>query len=396
MTNSPIDLPYIPDDLLLNCLARVSRLYYPILSLVSKRFRSLVSSLELYEIRTLFGHTENCLYLTLRFSTESDKRWFTLCRRPTRIPNPNPNPNPNFNSRWFTSCFRPDRILTNRTMEKEEKSSDNLMVSVPTQYVSTPPSELTCTAIGSNIYMSGVLSNGAFSSRIFFMDCRSHTLHKLTSMQTPPKKPVIKVLDEKIYVLEGCNDLNYSNLIQCFDHKTLTWEHVPSPSAEIHGSYISANLVFDGKLYLFGDKHFVFKPKENKWDVVGLEMPLRWIPSHLSCVVDNVIYSYGRSRVLRWYDSVGRSWRFLKSLKKLPKLPKDWLCIRLVGYSGKIVVLWEKNVRGGDPKKKMIWCAEIALERRNAQEIYGKIEWCDVVLTVPKSCSLLNFMAVTV
>ncbi|CAL9232523.1 unnamed protein product [Arabidopsis halleri] len=141
MRNSPVDLPYLPDDLLLNCLARVSRLYYPILSLVSKRFRSLVASPELYETRTLLGHTDNCLHLR----SESDTRWFTLCRRPIRVPNPNPN----LNSRWFTSCFRP--ILTNLTSKEEKKFSQNLMVTVPTCNYS-PQFGLTSTTIGSNIY----------------------------------------------------------------------------------------------------------------------------------------------------------------------------------------------------------------------------------------------------
>ncbi|WZZ88124.1 hypothetical protein YC2023_116703 [Brassica napus] len=45
---SPVNMiTHLPDDLLLNCLASVSRLHYPILSLVSKRLRSLIASLEL-------------------------------------------------------------------------------------------------------------------------------------------------------------------------------------------------------------------------------------------------------------------------------------------------------------------------------------------------------------
>ncbi|CAF1709991.1 BnaC03g60520D [Brassica napus] len=51
----------LPDDLILNCLARISRLDYPTLSLVSKRFRSLLTLVELYQTRTLLGCTESCL-----------------------------------------------------------------------------------------------------------------------------------------------------------------------------------------------------------------------------------------------------------------------------------------------------------------------------------------------
>ncbi|CAL9232528.1 unnamed protein product [Arabidopsis halleri] len=116
-----------------------------------------------------------------------------------------------------------------------------------------------------------------------------------------------------------------------------------------------------------------------------------------SCVIqiDNVCYM-AFSRTLLWYDSEEGTWRSLMRLKELPKLPKHPSHVRLVDYGGKIAVLWEKKVRASGSKKKMIWCAEIALERRNAHKIYGKIEWCGIVLTVPKSCSLLELIAVKI
>ncbi|CAH2070629.1 unnamed protein product, partial [Thlaspi arvense] len=120
---SPVNnMPYLPDDLVLNCLARVLRLHYPILFLVSKRFSFLIASIELYQTRTFLGRIESCLYVCLRFSSRSNVHWFTLCRRPTQTPNPNPKPNPI--RRWFTPpCFRP----TNRTRKDKKMLSDNLM-----------------------------------------------------------------------------------------------------------------------------------------------------------------------------------------------------------------------------------------------------------------------------
>lgn len=46
-------IPSLPNDLMLSCLARVLRMYYPSLSLVSKRFQSIISSPELYETRSI-------------------------------------------------------------------------------------------------------------------------------------------------------------------------------------------------------------------------------------------------------------------------------------------------------------------------------------------------------
>lgn len=39
------------------------------------------------------------------------------------------------------------------------------------------------------------------------------------------------------------------------------------------------------------------------------------------------------------------------------------------------MVLWEENVRsiGSSTKKKMIWCVEIEIERRNNKEICRKV-----------------------
>lgn len=84
--------------------------------------------------------------------------------------------------------------------------------------------------------------------------------------------------------------------------------------------------------------------------------------------------------MLNWYDCVERSWGDLKGMKKLPELPKAYRgSLRLENCGGKIVLLWEENVRSiCSMKEKMIWCAEVALERLNSREIYGKVKWCHV------------------
>ncbi|CAA7023539.1 unnamed protein product [Microthlaspi erraticum] len=57
--------PSLPEDVILDILARVPRCNYPTLSLVSKHFRSLVASREIYARRSLLGCTENCVYVIL-------------------------------------------------------------------------------------------------------------------------------------------------------------------------------------------------------------------------------------------------------------------------------------------------------------------------------------------
>lgn len=79
VTESIMSLPY---DLLFNCFARVSRLYYPTFSLVSKTFLSIVYSSELYETRSRLSRTEKCLYLCLHFPSDTNTYWVTLYRKP--------------------------------------------------------------------------------------------------------------------------------------------------------------------------------------------------------------------------------------------------------------------------------------------------------------------------
>lgn len=67
--------------------------------------------------------------------------------------------------------------------------------------------------------------------------------------------------------------------------------------------------------------------------------------------------------------------------------PERWHC-KIVDYGGKMVVLWDEECDGYQENR--IWCAEIELERRGGDEIWGKVVWFDVVLTVPKSCHFLN------
>ncbi|XP_010468683.1 PREDICTED: putative F-box/kelch-repeat protein At4g11750 [Camelina sativa] len=396
MTNSPIDLPYLPDELLLHCLACVSRCYYPTLSLVSKRFCSLVASLELYKARTLLGRTEKCLYVCLRLSSETRPRWFTLCRNPTltpnRSPNPNPKPNPDLNLRWFPSYNGPQRILANHTINEEKKLSDNHeLVSVPT-CIYYPPFGWPRAASGSNIYIIGGYFDASYSTKlVFFMDCRSHTSHKAPSTQMARNRPLVNVIDGKIYVVKGCKNPDSSNMIEFFDPKTQIWEYLPCPIADIHKSHELRSLAINGKLYLFGNKRVVYDPKENRWDVGSLDDRLHLASYYSSCVIDNVIYYYhAYIRRIWWYDPERRLGGLLLGLAKLPKLPTQ---VRMVDYGGKIMILWEKEVV---PATKVIYCAEIALERRNTEDMYGKIEWRDIVLKLSKPYDILEVITATV
>lgn len=45
--------------------------------------------------------------------------------------------------------------------------------------------------------------------------------------------------------------------------------------------------------------------------------------------------------------------------------------VKLVDYGGNMAFLWEKYMTLDNQKKKLIWCAEIAIEKEQQGEIWG-------------------------
>ncbi|CAA7032828.1 unnamed protein product [Microthlaspi erraticum] len=178
----------LPDDLVLNCLARLSRLYHPTLSLVSKRFLSLVASTELYQTRTLLGRTESNLHVCL---------W--LCRTDS-------NP-----LCWFTLRWRSEKCFTIRTM----------MVLVPISSPDFPsPRGSEVAVVGPHIYViGGLLTRGGLhaSSSVMVMNCGSHIWRKAPSMRLARVSHSACVLDGKIHVTGGCMNLDSTNWMEAFD-----------------------------------------------------------------------------------------------------------------------------------------------------------------------------------
>ncbi|CAA7012921.1 unnamed protein product [Microthlaspi erraticum] len=352
--------PSLPHDLLMTCVASVSRLYYPTLSLVSKSFRSLLASTELYKARSMLGHTDRCLYVCLKSSDE----W-----------------------RLFTLCRKPNKTLTNK---EKRKSSGYVLVTVPT-IRSLRDGFSSLVAVGSHIYNIGSGSSyyNEPSSSVTVLDCRFHTWHEGTRMRVEVMPLTVAVLDRKIYVA-GIREDSYEDIFEVLDTETQTWDPVPLPY-RTSGKYFSGtarSACIDGKIHVVNDvdETFCYDPKKGRWDQRNMSL---WYWDAY-CEIENVLYSASR-RVFRWYDRKESWWRDLKGLVGLPSLLHGG-CVRMVDYGGNMVVLWDEILR----EEKMIWCAEIALERRGSCEIWGKVEWFDHMLTVPKEYNSVNLLVATV
>ncbi|CAA7023941.1 unnamed protein product [Microthlaspi erraticum] len=86
-----------------------------------------------------------------------------------------------------------------------------------------------------------------------------------------------------------------------------------------------------------------------------------------------------------WFDKKGKEWRSVKGVKGLPEFDRFRSNFHLLDYGGNLAVLWEDHGPSGNSQEKMIWCAVIAIDRSNPEEITGTLEWFDAVLEVPNS-----------
>ncbi|CAN8273334.1 unnamed protein product [Cochlearia groenlandica] len=358
----PPSLTSLPHDLLLNCLARVSRLHYPTLSLVSKQFRSVVASPELYETRSLLRRTERCLYLCLR------------------VPGHDPV------TYWYTLCQRPNRSLT-------KESTGNFLIQIP----SPPLDSSNLVSFGSDIYGIGAKWPSPSSSRVSVLDCRFNTWRQTPSMRVKRSSDAAaSLVDGKIYVAGGCEDVDSSNWVEFFDPKTQTWGDVSNPRAETRHERKLKSVGLGGKFYLFGDACMLYDPLESRWKPIGDDgMDMLYPVFFTYGVVGDTMFLWNDG-VFSWYDCKAKTWKKVNGVEGLPDYSHLGHC-KMVDLGGNMVVLWDGYFRNnGDDGEAVIWCAEIVLEMRDGgDEMWGKIQWFDAVLTIQRPCRVFDTNAIS-
>ncbi|KAG7556786.1 Kelch repeat type 1 [Arabidopsis suecica] len=345
---------WLPDEIVLNCLARILRSYYPKLSLVCKNFRTLLISNELTVARLHLKTHETLFHVCLQFSDKPCPSLFAL---------------------WI----KPGQTLTNQLEKKERSIGDTRLVPIPSSYCSTVP--FYTISVGSEVY--GLKQYNDPSSMMWVRNKKNLFWRKAPNMTVARAKAIARVLNGKIYVMGGCRADESANWGEVFDIKNQTWEPLPDPGAELRFSSIRKIEVFKGKLYVRSNekKDSVYDPKEGKWDVT--------IKSHVQSLIDNVWYCCDK-RSCWWYDTSRRKWRVVKGLDMLIKNLGCGI-IEIANYDGKLLILWDKFVHHGTCQDKDIWCALIALERRDgSDEVWGNIDWASIVLTVPSSYGFVN------
>ncbi|CAA7059370.1 unnamed protein product [Microthlaspi erraticum] len=362
----------LPEEIVVSCLARIPKSHYPKLSLVSKRFCSIISSKELRLARKHLERREKVLYVCLK-----------LPRR--RLPS------------WFSLWIKPDQTLTN---DKNKSSTrKTLLTRVPSSYTPWEPSTF-IGKVGSEKYkiLGQHRSSTTTLPNHLEMKVRNDGVNnawrKAPSMRVAREKTLAVggVLDEKIYVMGGCKAKETANWAEVFDTKTQTWEALPDPGAELRSSLLKSMRMIEGKVYVESsveDDCYVYDPREGRWDVVAKELV---DDERTKCYID-VWYSCTTDGCF-WYDEKRKEWRAIKGLKEFDRNVSDGVVIALAKYYGNLLIIWdkfEKPMKGQCPKKN-IWCSVIKLKRRNGRgEVWGTVEWDSAVLTVPSKYVFLRY-----
>ncbi|CAA7033244.1 unnamed protein product [Microthlaspi erraticum] len=365
MENSqPLSLSSLPDEILENCLARISKWKYPLLSLVSKRFHSLLSSPQIFTTRSHVGTTEPCLYISVD-SIDDD-----------------PSP------KWYALWMKPDdEILTDKKIPSSLPHEYSL-IPLHSSSPSLPVPHYSTVAVGSDIFVIGGVT--APSSSVRILDCRSHTWRDAPSMTVARQNAISVLLEEKIYVMGGWGTYHPGPgyWFEVFDVKTQTWSVLPSPLDDHEGFWgrIAVN-AFQGKLYVEAyTEEYTYEPKGGTWEVLR-EVSYRMEDK---CVIENVMYGCTYLGDFMWFDYEGRVWRFIKGLTNLCKgwesCNRRRKVLRIVNYGGKLVVVFMQwsDEDNKNNKEVEIRCAKIALEKRFEGEIWGKTEWLNTLLRVPR------------
>ncbi|XP_019089000.1 PREDICTED: putative F-box/kelch-repeat protein At3g24610 [Camelina sativa] len=329
----------LPDEIVLSCLARVSRLDHASLYLASKWLRSLVVSPELYHVRSLVGCTQNCIYLCLSIPPYLTPTWF--CFTPQTL-------------------NRPSRLVPIRTHFYQPQEASSVV------------------AFGYGIYVIGGKINGRHTSSVFFLDCRSHTWTTLPSMRVARASAAVGVVDGMSWEVSNISaQFPASGENAVMDEKVFALNgagrgmfYIPS-----EGIWKTGNSDTIYVLLCNGWEDTLVYAKELDWrkhegmvwrEVMGLE-------KLTDTLCDSKLVYYGEKMS---ESDHSKSWMVRHVLtNELDRLLPGH---KLSNSGPNMLLFWD--VLG--PEKLEVWCAEISLKRCNERvEIRGKIEWSEAVMT---------------
>ncbi|KAL0693426.1 hypothetical protein Bca4012_060606 [Brassica carinata] len=273
----------LPEDVVLNCLARISRSHS--LPVRTHTFHSLIISDELSMERFRLKTTEALFYVCLQFPDHRSPSWFSL---------------------WI----KPDQILTN-DMEEEDYNKctgNTLLVRIPSAYIPTIDIGL----VGS-IFIQQKIS--PTFSPLCLCNKGDSFFFRVPSMKLARNNNAVAgFLDGKIYVMGGCSANESTSLAEVFDTTTQVWESLPDPGPELRSSSIKTLIGTRGKVYVESSSEeniSFYDPEQGTWGVAE-HLPV----VEVMCVIEDVLYACNRFGCF-WNDTKHNKWVVVHGLEKI-------------------------------------------------------------------------------
>ncbi|GAB4853471.1 hypothetical protein Ancab_017661 [Ancistrocladus abbreviatus] len=364
-------IPCLPDDISLQILARIPRIHYLKLKLVSRGWKEAVTSHELYNLRRELKKTEDCLFILSR--VEGRLLWHALdpvSQMWQKLP---PVPNDSFRdgSQKGLAILRIWNMLDSK-MKITDVIRSWLTKGDPLDKL--PFCGCSIGAVNGCLYLLGGLSRASALRCVWRYDPILNAWSEVSPMTTGRAYSKTGVLNNKLYVVGGVNKgrggLTPLQSVEMFDPETGLWSEVPSmpfSKTQVLPAAFLADLlkpiatgltIYRGKLYvpqsLYCWPFFVdaggeiYDPETNSW----LEMPpgmsggwpAKQAGTKLSAVVDDELYALDPSSSmdsakLRVYDHQDDSWKVIPGEVPIHDHADAESPYLLAGFNGKLHVI---------------------------------------------------------
>ncbi|KAF1865356.1 hypothetical protein Lal_00004730 [Lupinus albus] len=364
-------IPHLPDELSLQIIARLPRIRYLNLRLVSRKWKLTITSSELYKVRKELGTIEEWLYLLIK-DEDSKLHWHSLDPRSQvweRLP-----PMPSFvdeeesrkgSSRvWMWNMVEGIRIAeVIRGFLGRKDAFDEM-----------PFCGCAIGAVAGCLYVLGGFSKTSTMRCVWKFDPIQSTWSKVTSMSNGRAYCKTGILDNKLYVVGGVSQ-GQAGLIplqsaEVFDPSTETWSNVPSmpfSRAQVLPTPFLADMLkpiatgltsYMGRLCvpqsLYAWPFFVdvggeiYDPETNTWiempSGMGEGWPARQAGTKLSVVVDGELYALDpsssiESGKIKVYDQGEDAWKVVIGKVPIYYASDSDSPYLLAGFHGKLHVI---------------------------------------------------------
>jgi len=292
----------LPEELIESIVAPIPRCYYPSLSLLSRAFRHVITSQQLFVTRSGLGFKEPVLYAFIGCTPYTTPRWFILRR--SNIP------------------------LQLRRLN-----------SLPHMF----PGAAVVT-IGYKIYVMGGYNYQPVST-VIVIDCRFHTWHYLPDMQRARYHAAAGVIDGRIYVIGGRKKQD-ADWVEVFDVTTESWETVPTqcPNEASENGLFVTYAVMQGRIFILDlGRVFAYEPRQGLWQSLGVICQLMRFWGSSSCVVGDLLYtldptcSFGHPIVV--YNPNELVWRPVFGIFMIDLPVLSFYGSKMANFGGKLVIL---------------------------------------------------------